>query len=351
MSTRVGINGFGRMGRLALRAAWDWPELQFAHVNETAGDAATAAHLLTFDSIHGRWSEDTSGEASLLTVQGTPIGYSQASEPGEVPWGELGIEVVLECSGRFRTAESLDGYFRQGVTKVIVAAPVKEHALNVVVGVNDDLYDPARDRIVTAASCTTNCLAPVVKVIHEAIGIRHGQITTLHDMTNTQTVVDAPHKDLRRARASSVSLIPTTTGSATAIGLIFPELEGKLNGLAVRVPLLNASLTDCVFEVERATTVEEVNALLRSAADGPLRGIMGYETRPLVSVDFKDDPRSAIVDARSTSVVDQTQVKILAWYDNEWGYANRLVELARTVAGTLHSGPPPATTAAPSRHG
>jgi len=345
----VGINGFGRMGRLALRAAWDRPELEFAHVNETAGDAATAAHLLTFDSVHGRWSEDTCGEGSVLTVQGKPIGFSAASEPGDVPWGELGVEVVLECSGRFRTAESLEGYFRQGIAKVIVAAPVKEHALNVVVGVNDDSYDPARDRIVTAASCTTNCLAPVVKVIHEAIGIRHGQITTLHDMTNTQTVVDAPHKDLRRARASSVSLIPTTTGSASAIGLIFPELEGKLDGLAVRVPLLNASLTDCVFEVERATTVEEVNALLRSAAEGPLQGILGYETRPLVSVDFKGDPRSAIVDAGSTKVVDRTQVKILAWYDNEWGYANRLVELARTVAAALPPGP--GTTQAANRDG
>jgi glyceraldehyde 3-phosphate dehydrogenase len=350
-STRVGINGFGRIGRLTLRAAWDWPELQFAHVNEIAGDAATAAHLLTFDSVHGRWSEDISGDGSALTVEGTELGYSQGAEPGDVPWGELGVEVVLECSGRFRTAESLEPYFRQGVEKVIVAAPVKEHALNVVVGVNDHLYVPERDRIVTAASCTTNCLAPVVKVIHEGIGIRHGQITTLHDMTNTQTVVDAPHKDLRRARASSLSLIPTTTGSATAIGLIFPELEGKLAGLAVRVPLLNASLTDCVFEVARATSVEEINELLRSAADGALRGILGYETRPLVSIDFKGDPRSAIVDAPSTNVVGQTQVKILAWYDNEWGYANRLAELARTVSGSLPAASPGGTAAAQSRDG
>jgi len=218
------------------------------------------------------------------------------------------------------------------VRKVVVAAPVKDGALNVVVGVNDDLYDPELHDVVTAASCTTNCLAPVVKVIHEAIGIRHGSITTLHDMTNTQTIVDAPHKDLRRARAASLSLIPTTTGSATAIGLIFPELEGRLNGLAVRVPLLNASLTDCVFEVARPTSVEEVNGLLAAAAAGPLERILGYETRPLVSVDFKDDPRSAIVDALSTMVVDETQVKVLAWYDNEWGYANRLVELVEIVA-------------------
>jgi glyceraldehyde 3-phosphate dehydrogenase len=335
MSVRVGINGFGRMGRLSLRAAWDWPELAFTHVNEPAGDAATAAHLLTFDSIHGRWSEDVRGDGDVLAVNGTQLGYSNAAEPGDVPWGELGVEIVLECSGRFRTPGVLDAYFRQGVRKVIVAAPVKEGALNVVVGVNDHLYEPQHHDLLTAASCTTNCLAPVVKVIYEGIGIRHGQITTLHDMTNTQTVVDAPHKDLRRARAANVSLIPTTTGSATAIGLIFPELEGKLNGLAVRVPLLNASLTDCVFEVARATTVEEVNGLLEAAAAGPLAGILGYERRPLVSIDFKDDPRSGIVDALSTMVTDGTQVKILAWYDNEWGYANRLVELARIVASGL----------------
>ena len=335
MSARIGINGFGRMGRLALRVAWDWPELEFTHVNELHGDAGTAAHLLTFDSVHGRWSEDVHGNGDALSVNGTALGYSNAAEPGDVPWGELGVEVVLECSGRFRTPELLDAYFRQGVRKVIVAAPVKEEALNVVVGVNDHLYEPHRHDLLTAASCTTNCLAPVVKVIHGGIGIRHGLITTLHDMTNTQTLIDSPHKDLRRARAASLSLIPTTTGSATAIGLIFPELEGKLNGLAVRVPLLNASLTDCVFEVTRPTTVEEVNGLLEAAAEGPLTGILGYERRPLVSVDFKDDPRSGIVDAPSTMVTDGTQVKILAWYDNEWGYANRLVELARTVAESL----------------
>jgi glyceraldehyde 3-phosphate dehydrogenase len=335
MSARIGINGFGRMGRLALRAAWSWPELTFTHVNELHGDAGTAAHLLTFDSIHGRWSEDVQGDREVLTVNGTAVGYSSHPEPGDVPWGDLGVEVVLECSGGFRTPELLDAYFRQGVRKVIVAAPVKHDALNVVVGVNDHLYEPEHDHLLTAASCTTNCLAPVVKVIHEGIGIRHGQITTLHDMTNTQTVIDSPHKDLRRARAATASLIPTTTGSATAIGLIFPELEGKLNGLAVRVPLLNASLTDCVFEVARPTTVEEVNGLLEAAAAGPLEGILGYERRPLVSVDFKDDPRSGVVDAPSTMVTDGTQAKILAWYDNEWGYANRLVELARTVAKSL----------------
>lgn len=330
---RVGINGFGRMGRLALRAAWGGPGLEFAYVNELRGDAATAAHLLTFDSVHGRWPHQAAGDGDALVVDGRRIPYGSAAEPGSVPWAEHGVEVVLECTGAFRTPEKLAGHFERGARKVIVAAPVKDdRALNVVVGVNDDRYDPGRHDILTAASCTTNCLAPVVKVLHEGIGIARGSITTLHDLTNTQTLVDAPHKDLRRARAAGMSLIPTTTGSATAIGLIFPELQGKLDGLAVRVPLLNASLTDCVFEVARPTDPEEVNGLLRAAADGALRGILGYEERPLVSVDFRDDPRSAVVDAPSTMVTDGTQVKVLAWYDNEWGYVNRLVELARMVA-------------------
>ncbi len=337
-ATRIGINGFGRMGRLALRAAWGRPELAFAHVNELNGDAATAAHLLTFDSVHGRWGREVSGEGDALVIDGSRVGYGGAAEPGAVPWDELGVEVVLECTGRFRTREALAGHFERGVRKVVVAAPVKRDAVNVVVGVNDGAYEPDRHDVVTAASCTTNCLAPVVKVIHEGIGIHRGSITTLHDMTNTQTVVDAPHKDLRRARAAGMSLIPTTTGSATAIGLIFPELEGRLDGLAIRVPLLNASLTDCVFELARPTSEEEVNGLLRAAAEGPLAGILGYEERPLVSIDYKDDPRSGIVDALSTMVTDGTQVKVLAWYDNEWGYANRLVELARTVALSLPPG-------------
>ncbi len=334
MTVRVGINGFGRMGRLALRAAWGWPELTFGHINEP-GDAATAAHLLAFDSVHGRWPHTVQGEGNTLTIADASISYSRHTEPGAVPWADYGVDLVLECSGKFRTPETLDAYFRNGVRKVIVAAPVKQGALNIVMGVNDHWYDPAQHHLLTAASCTTNCLAPVVKVIHAGIGITHGMITTIHDMTNTQTIVDAPHKDLRRARAASLSLIPTTTGSATAIGLIFPELQGKLDGVAVRVPLLNASLTDCVFEVARPTTVDEVNTLLKTAAAGPLAGILGYEQRPLVSVDYKDDPRSAIVDAPSTMVTDGTQVKILAWYDNEWGYANRLVELARLVGSSL----------------
>ena len=335
MSIRVGINGFGRMGRLALRAAWGGADLEIVHVNETKGGAATAAHLLEFDSVHGRYAHEIEAREGAIFIDGKPLSFSEHAAPGEVPWKDLGVDIVLECSGKFRTTALLDPYFSAGVQKVIVAAPVKEGALNVVMGVNDHLYRPDEHHLLTAASCTTNCLAPVVKVVHEGIGIRHGVITTIHDLTNTQTVVDAPHNDLRRARASSLSLIPTSTGSATAITLIYPELKGKLNGLAVRVPLLNASLTDCVFEVARPTTVEEVNGLMKAAADGPLAGILGYEARPLVSVDYKDDPRSAIIDALSTMVVDGTSVKILAWYDNEIGYVNRMVELARKVARGL----------------
>lgn len=333
MSIKVGINGFGRMGRLALRAGWDVPGIEFVHINEPNADAKTSAHLLVFDSVHGRWGHEASGRREALIVDGTSIGYWGATEPGHVLWDEAGVDLVLECSGKFRTTESLAGYFERGVKKVIVAAPVKSpEALNVVVGVNDHLYNSEQHDIVTAASCTTNCLAPVVKVIHEGLGIRHGSITTLHDLTNTQTIVDAPHKDLRRARAASMSLIPTSTGSATAIGMIFPELQGRLDGLAVRVPLLNASLTDCVFEVDRETSVEEVNGLLKVAAHGELEGILGYEERPLVSVDFKDDPRSGIIDAPSTMVTNGTQVKILAWYDNEWGYVSRMIDLVKLMA-------------------
>jgi glyceraldehyde 3-phosphate dehydrogenase len=340
MATRIGINGFGRMGRLALRAGWGRPDLDFVHINEIAGGPATAAHLLTFDSVHGRWDRPVEASEDALSVDGRFVAYSAAGTPGGVPWSTAGVDVVLECSGKFRSTAKLEEYFSAGVKTVIVAAPVKTGALNIVMGVNDHLYDPTAHRLLTAASCTTNCLAPVVKVIHEEIGIRHGVITTIHDITNTQVVVDAPHKDLRRARASSLSLIPTSTGSATAIGLIYPELLGKLTGIAVRVPLLNASLTDCVFEVQRPTTVDEVNEAFRRAAQAaPLQGILGYEERPLVSVDFKDDPRSAIVDAPSTMVIDGTCVKVLAWYDNEIGYVHRMIELAQKVGQSSSARP------------
>lgn len=335
--TRIGINGFGRMGRLAFRAAWGRDDIEIVLVNEIKGGPATAAHLLEFDSVHGRWPKQINAEADRFSVDGHAIAFAEVAKPADVPWAEHGVDIVLECTGKMLTPETLNPYLAGGVRKVVVAAPVKQEALNIVMGVNDGLYDPMQHDIVTAASCTTNCLAPVVKVIHEAIGIKHGLITTIHDVTNTQMMVDLPHKDLRRARSALLSLIPTTTGSATAITLIYPELKGKLNGIAVRVPLLNASLTDCVFEVARPTTVEEINDFLRAAADGPLAGILGYETRPLVSVDFLNDPRSSIIDALSTMVVDGTQVKILAWYDNEWGYVNRMVELTQKIAASLPS--------------
>ncbi|GGC88978.1 ArsJ-associated glyceraldehyde-3-phosphate dehydrogenase [Halopseudomonas salina] len=331
MSIKVGINGFGRIGRLALRAAWDWPELEFVQINDPAGDAATHAHLLNFDSVHGRWLHEASSEGNDLLIDGQRLKLTANKAIADTDWS--GCDLVIEASGKMKTVAVLQAYLEQGVKRVVVSAPVKEAgALNVVLGVNDHLFEAAKHRIVTAASCTTNCLAPVVKVIHENLTIRHGSITTIHDITNTQSILDQPHKDLRRARACGMSLIPTSTGSATAIAEIFPELKGRLNGHAVRVPLANASLTDCVFEVEQATTVEEVNELFKAAAaSGPLKDILGYEERPLVSIDYRTDPRSSIVDALSTMVINGTQVKIYAWYDNEWGYANRTVELARMV--------------------
>jgi len=332
MSIRIGINGFGRMGKLGLRAGWDFDELQVVHINEIKGDAACHAHLLEFDSINGRWRHDISHREEAIIVDGKEIGFSMEATPQQLDWGAKGIDLMIECSGKFKTKEALQPYFDQGIKKVLVSAPVPEPALNIVYGINDHLYDPARHDIVTAASCTTNCLAPVVKVMHENIGILHGCMTTIHDITNTQTIVDVGHKDLRRARACSESLIPTTTGSAKAITKIFPELTGKLNGHAVRIPLLNASLTDFVFEAARVVTAEEINGFFKAAAEGELKGILGYEERPLVSVDYKGDPRSSIVDAPSTMVIDGTQVKIFAWYDNEWGYVNRMMELARKMA-------------------
>ncbi|MES9871625.1 MAG: ArsJ-associated glyceraldehyde-3-phosphate dehydrogenase [Candidatus Sedimenticola sp. 6PFRAG7] len=335
MSVRVGINGFGRMGRLGFRAAWGCEELEFVHINEISGDAACAAHLAEFDSIHGHWDREITSDETSFSVDGKRISYSRYSTPGEVDWKGMGVDLVIESSGAFRTREKLQAYFDQGVKKVVVAAPVQEDALNIVMGINDHLYDPEQHDLVTAASCTTNCLAPAIKVLQEKLGIRHGTMTTIHDITNTQVVIDKGHKDLRRARSSSQSLIPTSTGSAKAVIKIFPELEGKLNGLAVRVPLLNASITDLVIEAQRETSVEEINGYFKEAADGELKGILGYEERPLVSVDYRSDTRSSIVDALSTMVVDGTQVKVLLWYDNEMGYANRMMELARKVARSM----------------
>ena len=336
MTTRLGINGFGRIGRLLVRALRGHPELQLVHINEPKGGLECAAHLLEFDTVHGRFDGTVSVAGDGLEIDGRQVGFSEHAEPGSVPWAQAGVDLVLECSGRFRTMELLEPYLRQGIAKVVVAAPVKDdRVLNIVMGCNDHLYDPAVHDVVTAASCTTNCIAPVVKVLHEQVGIEQGAITTIHDVTNTQVVVDAPHADLRRARSALNSLIPTSTGSATAITLIYPELKGRLNGLAVRVPLLNASLTDCVFTLSRDTTPEELNALFSHAADHELSGILGCEARPLVSTDYVNDTRSGIVDAPSTLVVDGNLVKILVWYDNEYGYVHRMAELAAKVAHSI----------------
>jgi len=333
MTIRVGINGFGRMGRLGLRAGWDNDTYQIVRINEISTDAVGSAHLLKFDSVHGTWNHSVSASVDTIDVEGHLIAHTSHKEIHETDWSDC--DIVLEATGKHhKKPETLQHYFDQGVKKVIVAAPT-EGALNIVYGVNHHLYSPAEHHLVTAASCTTNCLAPVVKVMHEKVGIKHGSMTTIHNITNTQTIIDKGHKDLRRARSCGTSLIPTTTGSAKAITKIFPELEGKLNGHAVRVPLTNASLTDFVFEAERAVTVEELNALFKQAAEGELAGILGYEERPLVSIDYLNDPRSSIIDALSTMVINDTQVKIYAWYDNEWGYMNRMMNITDMVARSI----------------
>lgn len=331
--TTYALNGLGRIGKLALKPLLD-RGANIAWINDAVGTPEMHAHLLEFDTVHGRWNAEFSHDDNSVTVDGVRLPFIGSANLSDLPLD--GVDVVIDCTGVYKTEAKLAPYFKAGVKKVVVSAPVKDGpTANIVYGVNDEIYDPATHDIVTAASCTTNCLAPVVKVIHENLQIKHGSITTIHDVTNTQTIVDRPAKDLRRARSALNSLIPTTTGSATAISLIYPELKGRLNGHAVRVPLLNASLTDCVFEVERETTAEEVNALFKAAAEGPLQGILGYETRPLVSTDYTNDKRSSIVDAPSTMVVNGTQVKIYAWYDNEMGYAYRLIDVAMMVGASL----------------
>lgn len=330
MTIKVGINGFGRMGRLAFRAGWNIPEIEFIQINDPAGSAEALAHLINYDSIHGQWKYKAEAGEEAILINGKTITLTANKSISDTDWSAC--DVVIDGSGVMKSKAKLQSYLEQQVKRVVVTAPVKEDGvLNIVMGVNDYLYDAERHPIVTAASCTTNCLAPVVKVLQEKIGITHGSMTTIHNITNTQTIIDSPHQDLRRARSCGQSLIPTTTGSATAITHIFPELKGKLNGHAVRVPLTNASITDCVFELSRGTTVEEVNGWMKEASTGSLNGILGYEEAPLVSVDYKTDPRSSIVDALSTMVVNNTQLKMYLWYDNEWGYANRVVELVLMV--------------------
>lgn len=339
MTVKVGINGFGRIGRLALRESWDNSDFQIVHINEVAGDAHSAAHLLRYDSVHGTWDRDISANQhnDQIIIDGQSIGYSQCAEIDDTPWQAAEVDIVVECTGTLKTEQALAPFFTQGIAKVVVSAPIKDlpvdKVLNVVMGVNHQLYQG--QNIVTAASCTTNCVAPVVDVLQQSFGIEHGSITTIHDITNTQSILDEYHADLRRARASSMSLIPTSTGSATAIIDIFPELKGRLNGLAVRVPLANASLTDAVFELRQAVSVAQVNQAIQTAAEGRLQGILGYEQRPLVSVDYTNDRRSGIVDGPSTMVVNNTQVKLLIWYDNEIGYVNRMMELVSKVAKSI----------------
>ncbi len=335
---RIAINGLGRIGKLLLRGLLDQrvQPHEISLLNDAVGDPELHAHLLEFDTVHGRWPAQISFDSDSIRVEDRKIPMLALERIEQLPLKEAGVDLVIDCTGFFKTPERVQPYFQAGVKKVLVSAPIKsEPALNLVYGINHYLYDPLQHHLITAASCTTNCLAPVVKVLHEEIGIQHGSITTIHDVTNTQTIVDRPAKDLRRARSALNSLIPTTTGSATAITLIYPDLKGRLNGHAVRVPLLNASLTDCVFELKRPTTVEEVNQLFENYANGSLQGILGFERRPLVSTDYVNDPRSAIIDGLSTMVVNGTQVKVYAWYDNEWGYVMRMADLAKMILNRL----------------
>ena len=333
---RIAINGLGRIGKLVLRDLIDnGAGGDIVLINDPNSTVEQLSLLLEFDSVHGRWGKNISWKNNTLVLDDKKVKVSHQKIIQALALKENDIDLVVDCTGQFKTGPKIAPYFSAGVKKVIISAPVKDKdALNLVYGINHDLYNGSQN-LITAASCTTNCLAPIVKVIHENLGIKHGSITTIHDVTNTQTIVDRPSKDMRRARSALNNLIPTTTGSAKAITMIYPELKGKLNGHAVRVPLLNASLTDCVFEVERATSEQEVNSLFEEASNKSLKGILGFEKRPLVSSDYTNDPRSSIVDGLSTMVVNKTQVKVYAWYDNEWGYSCRLGDITRMVAGSL----------------
>lgn len=336
MVIRIGINGFGRIGRLVLRAGFADPLLEFVAINEPAADPGTMALLLEYDTVQGRWDQSCEGDETGLSIAGQSLNYWRESSPGNIPWRQSQVDLVLECSGEFRDSESLQPHFEGGARRVLVSATISDGPPNIVVGVNDHDVDFGSEPIITAASCTTNCLAPIVRVLHDGLGIERGLVTTIHNPTNTQSVVDAPHGDPRRARAAQANLIPTSSNSAYAVSLVIPELTGKIDSIAVRAPVLNASLTDCVFHVARDTSVEEVNDLLRAAAtEGPLAAVLGFETKPLVSSDFAGNPNSATVDALSTRVTDRRMVKVLAWYDNEWGYANRMIDLARRIAAAM----------------
>ncbi|MBP2667379.1 MAG: gap [Firmicutes bacterium] len=326
MTIKVGINGFGRIGRNAFRAALGNPDVEIIAVNDLT-DAKTLAHLLKYDSVHGIFAAEVKVENDTIFVNGKPIKVLAERDPAALPWGALGVQVVVESTGRFTDASKAAAHITAGAKKVIISAPAKGEDITIVMGVNEDKYDPAKHHILSNASCTTNCLAPMAKIVHETFGIKHGMMTTVHSYTNDQMILDLPHSDLRRARAAALSIIPTTTGAAKAVALVLPALKGKLNGFALRVPTPNVSITDLVAEMEKPVTAEEVNAALKAAADGPLKGILEYCDEPLVSKDFNGNAHSCIVDSLSTMVVDGTLLKVIGWYDNEWGYSNRVIDL------------------------
>jgi len=333
--TRVAINGFGRVGRAALRAAWGDGDLEFVAINDIT-DAQTLAHLLKHDSVHGRMEAEIEATGGGLVIDNHKIEVTQVADPANLPWNDLGIDIVIEASGRFRAREEAEKHLQAGAKKVIITAPAKRPDITIVMGVNQDKYDPENHRIISNASCTTNCLAPVAKVLLERFGIERGLMTTIHSYTNDQRILDLPHKDLRRARAAALSMIPTTTGAAVAVTLVLPELEGKLDGMAIRVPTPNVSLVDLVAELGREAGEEEINRAMREAAEEELKGILAYTEEPLVSVDFNGDPHSAIFDGLSTKVIGGRMAKVLAWYDNEFGYANRVIDLVRYIASSLN---------------
>ncbi|HWR97653.1 MAG TPA: type I glyceraldehyde-3-phosphate dehydrogenase [Candidatus Methanoperedens sp.] len=331
MAIRIGINGFGRIGRVFFRALSGHPEFEVAAINDLT-DTKTLAHLLKYDSVHGRFAGTVEAGADSLVINGKPIKVLAAKDPGELPWKALGVEYAVESTGKFTERPGAAKHLEAGAKKVVISAPAKDPDLTVVLGVNEGSYRPAEHHIVSNASCTTNCLAPVVKVLHDAFGVKRGQMTTIHSYTNDQKILDFPHKDLRRARAAAVSMIPTSTGAAKAIGLVLPELKGKIDGFSMRVPTPNVSVVDFVCELGKATDEKGVNAALKAAADGAMKGILDYTEEPLVSIDFNGSPASSTVDAGCTKVIEGTFAKVVAWYDNEMGYSCRLRDLIRYMA-------------------
>ena len=329
--TKVGINGFGRIGREVFRVAFTNPEVEIVAVNDLT-DAETLAHLLKYDSVHGTFPHEVTVDGDYIVVDGKKVKVLAQTDPAKLPWGELGVEIVVESTGRFTEGPKAAAHIEAGAKKVIISAPAKQEDITIVMGVNEDKYDPAKHNIISNASCTTNCLAPFTKVLMEKFGIESGLMTTVHSYTNDQRILDLPHKDLRRARAAACSIIPTTTGAAKAVALVLPELKGKLNGFAMRVPTPNVSITDLTVLLQKDTTAEEINAALKEAAEGKLKGILGYNELPLVSRDYNGCPMSSIVDGLSTMMVGPRMAKVVSWYDNEWGYSNRVVDLACYIA-------------------